>query len=179
MNNTGRFTLALMLGLLGALTVSPLAAQAPSRDGFFIGFGFGYGSLGVEGGDERTSSASGFLALGGALNDRILLGGESNAWVKEESGVTLTVGSVNAVVYVYPTPGGPFFLKGGLGFARVEVDTGLGSGDEGGVGVQLGAGYDIGFGGRFAVTPFGNFLLGSFDGGNTNILQLGLGVHWY
>lgn len=161
-------------------TAAPASAQAPSRDGFFIGFGFGYGSLGIEDEPDRESSMSGFLTLGGALNQSILLAGESNAWLKEESGVTLTVGSVNAVVYFYPTAGGPFFLKGGLGVATVEVDAGaVGSADDTGLGVTLGAGYDIGFGGRFAVTPFGNFLLGNFDGGSTNILQLGVGVHWY
>ncbi len=174
-----RSVVSLVVAASVAAAASPAAAQAPSRDGFFIGFGFGYGSLGIEDESERESSLSGFLAIGGALNQSVLLAGESNAWVKEESGVTVTVGSVNAVVYFYPTAGGPFFLKGGLGVATIEVDAGAFGGDDRGLGLTLGAGYDVGFGGRFAVTPFGNFLLGNFDGGSTNILQLGVGVHWY
>jgi hypothetical protein len=33
--------------------------------------------------------------------------------------------------------------------------------------------------GRFGLTPYLNYLSGSFDGGNANVLQVGLGVNWY
>ena len=75
-----RFIRSLMvLGLLTFTGVATLEAQAPARSGFFIGFGFGYGSLGIEDAPERESSMAGYLKLGGALNDRLLLGAESEA----------------------------------------------------------------------------------------------------
>lgn len=159
---------------------TPAAAQAPSRDGFFIGFGLGWGSLGVEGADEREGGASGYLKLGGALNDQVLLGAETNGWRKEEGGATLTVSNLSAVAYVYPDPEGGFYLRGGVGLATIDLDLGVfGSGDETGTGLTLGAGYDIGFGGRFGLTPFANYMYGSFDGGSVSVFQLGLGVNWY
>jgi hypothetical protein len=172
-----RVLVAVILWLVFAV---PLHAQAPARDGFFIGFGFGWGSLGGEDVDERESSAVAYLKLGGALNDQLLLGAESNGWYKEESGVTITLSNLSGVAYFYPRPGWGLFLKGGLGIARLEVEiSGFGSGDDDGLGVILGGGYDIGFGGRFGLTPFANYIHSSFDGGSTNVLQIGVGANWY
>ena len=156
------------------------AAQAPAREGFFIGFGLGWGSLGIEDADEREGGAAAYIMIGGALSPRVLLGAESSGWYKEEQGVTVTSSNLSAVAYVYPNPMGGIFLKGGLGVATLEVDAGsLGSASDSGLGLTVGAGYDIGFGGRFALTPFASFLYGSFDGGSTNTFQLGLGFNWY
>jgi len=176
-----RITVALLLGLVAGVCQSdPLSAQAPARSGFFIGFGLGAGSLGVEDASEREASASGYFTIGGALNDKVLLGAESSAWVKEEDGVTVTSAALNAVAYVYPNPTGGFFLKGGLGVATLEVDGGaFGSASETGTALTLGAGYDIGFGGRFGLTPYGAFVYSKFDGGSTNLIHFGLGVNWY
>lgn len=172
-----RMTMLFCLTL--AALAAPASAQAPARDGFFIGFGLGWGSLGIEDGDERESGGAGYLKLGGALSDKVLLGAESNAWTKEEGGATLTMGTLTATAYLYPSETG-FYLAGGLGIARIEVDAGLlGSADDTGLGVSLGAGYDFGFGGRFGLTPYANFISGNFDGGNANVFQVGLGVNWY
>ncbi|MDX1493937.1 MAG: autotransporter domain-containing protein, partial [Longimicrobiales bacterium] len=168
----GLLTATLLLALQ-AVTVS---AQAPSRDGFFIGFGLGLGTLGFEDADERESAVSGYFKIGGALNEQLSLGAETNGWRKEEAGVTLTSTNISAVAYVYPSPDGGFYLKGGLGLANVDVDLGgFGGGDENGVGLTLGAGYDIGFGGRFGLTPYANLIYSSFDGGSSNLFQFGLG----
>ncbi len=180
------FRLITTAALLFAILPSSAAAQA-ERDGFFIGFGLGAGSLGVEDGDGRETGFSGYLKLGGALNDKVLLGAESNGWTKSESEfgaeATVTSGSLTAVAYVYPSPTSGFYLKGGAGLARIEVDaSGFGatfSDGETGTALTLGAGFDIGFGGRFALTPFGNFIYSSFDGGSTTLFQAGLGVNWY
>jgi hypothetical protein len=172
------------LSLLGIVAcaglAAPLNAQAPARSGFFIGFGLGAGSLGIEDASERQSAPSGYFKIGGAISDQVLLGAESTAWVKEEGAVTLTSTSVSAVAYVYLDPTGGFFLKGGLGLATVEVDSGLfGGASETGSAVTLGAGYDFGFGGKFGLTPYGGVVVSSFEGGNTNLLHFGLGVNWY
>lgn len=170
----------LVLILLACAAPAQLAAQVPERSGFFIGFGLGYGSLGVEDLSDRETGLSGYLKLGGTLNSKVLLGVETGGWTKEENGATLTYGSLNGVAYIYPSETSGFYLKGGAGLATVELDLGIaGSADSSGLGVTLGAGYDIGFGGRFGLTPYLNYLWGSFDGGNANVVQLGLGVNWY
>jgi hypothetical protein len=174
-----RMKVLLFLAVALAFTATAASAQAPAREGFFIGFGLGWGSFGVEDAGERQGGGAGYLKLGGALSDKVLLGAESSAWTKEEGGATLTFGTLTATAYVYPSATG-LYLSGGLGLARVEVDAGvLGSANDTGLGINLGAGYDIGFGGRFGLTPYANFISGSFDGGSANVFQLGLGVNWY
>jgi hypothetical protein len=175
-----RNALFAVLAIAACALPSEVVAQAPTRTGFFIGFGLGWGSLGFEDGDEREGGVAGYFKIGGAISPSVLLGAESNGWYKEELGIAITSGNLSAVAYVYPNPASGFYLKGGLGLARLEVDAGsFGSASDEGLGLTLGAGYDIGFGGRFALTPFANLVYGSFDGGSTNTLQFGLGVNWY
>jgi hypothetical protein len=134
----------------------------------------------MEDATERETSMSGYFKIGGALNDQVLLGAETAFWVKDEAGVEYGAGGINAVAYGYPIPDGGLFLKGGLGLARLTVDAGVGGEtSEGGFGVTAGAGLDIGFGGRFGLTPYADFLYGIFDGGSINLLHFGLGVNWY
>ncbi|MHC4925435.1 MAG: hypothetical protein ACYTG4_15370, partial [Planctomycetota bacterium] len=58
-----------LVSLATAIAAASASAQSPARSGFFIGFGFGAGSFGVEDADERTSSVSGYFKIGGALSD--------------------------------------------------------------------------------------------------------------
>jgi hypothetical protein len=81
-----------MRTLLAALFVfataaGPAAAQGnpQTRDGFWINFGVGIGSLGCDDCDDRVNGNTGHLRMGGTLSQRLLLGGEINAWVKEKA----------------------------------------------------------------------------------------------
>jgi len=78
-------------------------------------------------GGDREGSFTGFLKLGGTLNDRVLLGVEGNAWVKEQDGLTLTLGSFTGTVTFYPQASSGFFLKGGVGLSYVDTEFGDGS----------------------------------------------------
>lgn len=151
-----------------------------TREGFWIGFGLGAGSLGCEDCGDRETALSGNLKLGGTINPRFLLGVETNGWYKSESGVTLTYGNLSAVGYFYPSETSGFYLKGGLGLASLELDLdGFGSGSETGSGAVLGLGYDARVGRNFSLTPYLNFMAGSFDDGTANVVQLGLGFTWH
>jgi len=80
--------ITVMLSVWGA---SVGAAQHPQvRKGFWIGFGFGYGSSNVScdgcGSASRESGGAGFIKLGGTLNDKVLLGGEINAGRSRQAG---------------------------------------------------------------------------------------------
>ena len=166
-----------ILGLLVLMTAG--AAQAQSHEGFWVGFGFGGGSLGIADGTDRDTGVVGYVKLGGTINERLLLGVESNAWVKEQSGTTLTHTNTSAVAYFYPSATNGFFLKGGLGWSRLSVEV-LGiSVTENGGGAVLGVGYDVRVGDNWSVTPVLNFNGGAFAGGNTNISELGVGISWH
>ena len=169
--------IAYMLGLFALMTAG--TAQAQSHEGFWVGFGVGGGSLGIDGGTNRDTGAVGYVKLGGTISERFLLGMESNAWRKEQTGVTLTHTNLSAVAYFYPSATNGFFLKGGLGWSRLTVGVvGLGVTENGG-GAVLGLGYDARIGDNWSITPVVNFNGGAFDGGNTNVSEFGVGVSWH
>ena len=184
-------TAAVALALMGA---SVGAAQHPQvRQGFWIGFGFGYGSSNVScdgcPSAGRESGGAGFIKLGGTLNDKWLLGGEINAWTKSSGGVTADLGNVSFAAYLYPRPKSGFFVKGGVGFATTRLHN-SGTADANGYGFVLGLGYDIRVGTNISITPVGNFYFGS-DGdlkesGTTletgwkhNVYDFGLGITFH
>lgn len=156
-----------------------LLAQHPQeRNGFWIGFGFGYGSLGVDDCDEcgRDGGLAGNFRLGGKLSDKVLLGFESNAWIDEDFGTTVTAGTGTATVYFYPSPTGGLHFKGGLGLAHLDIED---AGEDTGEGLLLGAAYDIRVGRNTSVVPSIGFYAGDFDGGSINILVFGVGVTFH
>ena len=168
--------------LVALLGVQNGAAQSrpQTREGFFIGFGLGVGSLGCQDCGSRESGFSGYLKLGGTVNEKLLLGFESNGWVKQQSGVTLSQSNASAVAYFYPQVESGFFLKGGFGVSTLKLDvSGFGSGSESGFGVVAGLGYDARVGTNFSLTPYANIMSGSFSGGSTNVFQAGLGLTWH
>lgn len=172
-----------ILGLTLLASSRPAEAQDSGpreRQGFWIGFGLGPGSLSCDDCSGSETSYSGNFRLGGTISRKVLLGFESNAWYKEQSGVSLTMANASAVVIFYPSATGGFHLKGGLGVSRLEVEiSGLGGGGETGAGALLGIGYDFRAGRNFSLTPFLNGLGGNFDGGSANFWQVGLGLSWH
>ena len=174
---------AILALLLTGLVAIPGAAQNPqTREGFWISFGFGVGSLGCDdcGDDEREVGTNFNLRLGGTMSQRLLIGGEVNGWTKSERGVTLTVSNIGPVLLFYPNAGGGLFLKGGIGMANTSLDPGNGSLtiEETGVGITIGLGYDARVGRRFALTPYFDILGSSYDGGSFNQVAFGLGFTW-
>jgi len=153
------------------LASSASAQKAQTRQGFWIGGGLGYGSLGCDGCD-RVGAPSGYLKLGGTLRQNILLGVETNGWTKSEFGNRLTMGNVSGAVYWYPMTTNGMFVKAGAGYS--VLDNGFAS--TSGFGLLGGVGYDVRVGRNLSVTPVANWFRGSFDGGSANVLQIGLGV---
>lgn len=181
-----------MLLLFVVLGSSAVQAQRPqTREGFWISFGFGGGSAGIScdfcGNADRESGATGHIRLGGTVSPKLLVGGEVNAWTKEEGGETVTLGNVSAVAYYYPAPAGGFFLKGGLGFSTIELEDSTGSSATGtGVGLVLGGGYDIRLARKFSLTPQINWFFGSIGeiegvdvGWKQNVFEFALGFTFH
>lgn len=157
---------------------SVVEAQRPqTRQGFWFNIGMGAGSLGCDDCATRVNGLSGQLSLGGTLSPRLLLGAGTNGWTKTEDGVTLTMGSLAALVRFYPSATGGFYLTGGLGIATLDLGLGsYGSASDTGVSAVLGIGYDIRVGQNVSLTPFWNGIGGSFDGYGANFGQIGVGV---
>ena len=163
------------IGLSAVLAVlvagSASAQQAQTRQGFWIGGGLGYGSLGCEGCD-RVGAPSGYLKLGGTIRQNILLGVETNGWTKSELGARLTMGNVSGAIYWYPMVSNGLFVKAGAGYSVLDNSFSSTSG----FGMLAGLGYDVRVSRNLSVSPVANWFRGSFDGGSANVLQIGLGV---
>ncbi len=174
----------------GLVPVSPNA-----RQGFWIGFGFGPGSAGADCTScttDRTTGFSGYLRMGGTVSPHVLLGGESNGWVRPESGVTETLAYASFIASIYPSAAGAFFLKFGIGGMTYEVSDGTGSLTATAPAGSIGLGYDVRVGKMLSVTPFVNVLASSavsfkINGISVptgqdirlNLVQLGAGLTWH
>jgi hypothetical protein len=174
-------TLLGTLALLLSLGASPLAAQhAQTREGFWVGAGMGYGSLGLscEGcaSVDRTGSVSGYVKLGGTLRQNILLGVEMNGWTKSEGAGRVTMGNLSGAAYWYPMANQGLFFKAGGGYSNLSADDGVNSASDGGFGVLGGLGYDIRAGRNLSITPVANWYRGKFNNGSANVLEFGVGV---
>ena len=171
-------------GLSALLTVllasTSFAQQAQTRQGFWVGGGMGYGSLGLScegcGDVDRTGGLSGYAKLGGTLRSNILLGVEMNGWTKSEAGGRVTMGNLSGAAYWYPMATNGLFIMAGAGYSALSADDGVSSATDSGFGILGGVGYDVRVGRNLSITPVANWFRGGFDGGSANVLQLGLGV---
>jgi outer membrane protein with beta-barrel domain len=154
-----------------AMATTAQAQEAAPRQGFWIGGGLGYGSLGCEGCD-RLSGFTGYLKLGGTVRQSLLLGVEMNGWGKSEFGQTITMGNLSGAGYWYPLGSGGLFVKAGLGYS--VLDDGFTS--ETGFGLLGGLGYDVRITRNLSLTPVANWYSGSFTPGALNVLDIGIGI---
>jgi len=170
-----------LLPLLAFALVQPAPASAQgrpqTRSGVWFNVGLGYGSLGCDGCGSREGGLSGGLAVGGTLSRKLILGAGTNGWSKSESGSTLTIGTLTALLRFYPSANGGFFIVGGLGLGTVSVSvSGLGSDSETGTGAVLGLGYDFRVGNNVSLTPYWNGFAVETSNTDGNVGQLGLSV---
>ena len=182
--------------LLAGLSCAASAAQAQypqRREGFWIGFGLGYGSANVSCDNcisgSRTGGPTLFLKLGGTPSRDLLIGASFNGWTHDLNGANETMGNVTASLFYYPVTTSGFFLTGGLGFSAYNINSspevnGSGWGFTGGVG------YDVRVGRNISLTPVVNYTygaLGDFEvpgigtarGWKQNVIDVGLGVTFH
>lgn len=180
-----------LVAALALLAAPPAAGQENGEDeghvprsGFWLGGGLG-------GGVDHDGNGGGaaYFRLGGTLGPGLLLGGDVVGHSREVdvtggADADLSRGNVTASLLLYPAEQGDFFVKGGLGFAYTELTQEQGdltvSTDDTGLGLTLGAGYDVQLGdGNLFLTPNLDVLLQSFDGLEASdtlfLLTVGLG----
>lgn len=154
--------------------------QLPLRHGFWFSGGLGLGSLGCSDCGSRDNGASASVSLGGTLSQHVQLGGGVDVWAREENGVSMSAGTVTALVRVYPSLRSGFFLTGGVGGASVSASATSGgwglAATTSGAGAMLGLGYDIRVGRSVSLTPYYSAVGMAFDNGDLNFAQLGIAV---
>jgi outer membrane protein with beta-barrel domain len=183
--------------LLTALSCAASVAQAQypqRRDGFWIGFGLGYGSSNVTcdicGTGPRKDGITAFLTLGGAPRRNLLIGGAINSWSHSDGSATETATNLTASLYLYPQTKSGFFVTGGLGFSNYHVNSAP-SFDGTGWGFTGGVGYDFRVGRDVSLTPVVNYVYGGVGDVNEaglgavrtrwkqNVVEFGLGVTFH
>jgi hypothetical protein len=180
------------MGLV-ALAAGPAGAQ--TREGFFVGFGAGYGWAKVDcdecdlGESEREASVTAHVRLGTTLTERLSVGAELNGWFDSEDEDNVALFNVTGAFYLYPADSG-LFIKAGAGLSRADFDLGGEELSGMGWGVMAGVGYDIPIGDTTAVTPVATFWYGKpgdlqfedipvLTGFKHNVFEIGVGVTFY
>jgi hypothetical protein len=166
-------------GILGQPDAAAGQGHAQEREGFWVSFGLGYGSLGIEGLSDREDGLSGNLSLGGTISPRFLLGGGTTGWTKDVDGLRITFGTLLLLGRFYPNEDGGFFLNFGLGAGQVSISEGSSSISESGGGAVLGVGYDVRVGPRWSLTPYANAIGFSIEGDRADVFQFGLGLTFH
>jgi hypothetical protein len=159
----GRSIVVWSLSLVSCLASASAASAAhpQERHGFWITLGGGVGSAQISCDDcpsDRETDVVGHVALGGTLNEHLLVGADINLWSKEQEGVTVNLYNALATLTIYPQASSGFFLKAGAGLSFADNDLREGSTtitlDFGnGLGLVAGAGYDVRVGRNISITP--------------------------
>lgn len=176
--------------LLGAAAPRLAAQRVAERHGFWFGGGVGMGSARLScsicrGG--RDGGLSGYLRLGATITPQVLIGGETTIWYHTQNSVDYLLGSVQAVVYLYPVKKSGFYLKSGFGLAQYSAKDKTDKLSTQALAVQVGVGYEVAIGNSMSIVPYANLIgtsaadlrFNSTVSGlsaKTSLLQIGVGI---
>jgi hypothetical protein len=163
-----------------------------TRSGFWAGLGVGGGSAEMDCSscsNFRFTGLSGYVRAGITVTRVLLLGVETDGWVRSSSDVDDRVGFASLVLLWYPIPSGALYVKAGYGGMKYHSDE---SGDlltAKARSVSLGLGYEVRMRGNVSLVPFVNGLatssvqqyrdeipVGNGNDFNLTLVQFGLGV---
>lgn len=182
--------------LVASFVIAPRAGAQHHvrREGFWYGFGLGYGAA-VASCDNcvsgpRTGGVTAFFKLGGTPSRNLLIGGAVSGWAHGGGGATETMGHITGSLYYYPISGSGLFVTTGLGFATYHMTSGAVSGT--GWGAVAGLGYDIGLSRHASLTPVATVLIGGIGsltqagvtgvyatGWKQTLVDVGLGITFH
>lgn len=184
----------LMAGLAAGLLLLPMATlsaqKAAERHGVWVGAGLGLGSAKLSCDvcrTNRTGGTAAYLRAGATVTRSVLVGLEATGWYKSKNDVDQLLGSLQAVVLLYPRPASGFYLKTGLGISQFSAKDNQDEVSSQALSMQFGVGYEVAMGRGMSIVPYANFL-GSTGGdvrfnntvsglsANTSLLQFGVGL---
>ncbi len=166
------------------------AQRAAARRGVWFGAGLGMGSARLSCTicrAGRDGGTSGYLRVGATLTPRFLLGAETTLWYHSENDINFLLGSVFAVVYLYPMNNSGFYIKTGLGVAQYSAKDPNDKISTQAIAGQVGVGYEVLVARNLSIVPFANFQgtagadvrfnnTVSDLSANTSLIQVGLGI---
>jgi len=186
---------AIATAVLMLLAATPVRAQRTAvHEGYWIGFGFGGGTvLGEDFFDgDAKFGGSGFLRMGGSPSQQLLIGGELIGWGTDQADVQIARGAMMFTAMYFPSPKGGFYVKGSAGFAgRTEKewvyfptlpvvgDREHISNEDSGIGLGAGLGYDIQVARNFFITPALDFVYTGTEGDGASLLLFTVGATWH
>ena len=159
------------------LAAAPLAAQRQGppagSSGLWLGGGAGLGwaRVGCRICDaNRGHSLSAYGHAGFALSPRIILGGEVELWRQgarpdQNRPATEWMMGYSAVMFWYPSPRQPYYLKSGFGLVTYRIHDNTDALTATALGPQIGAGWEFPIASHIAVVPYANFLFASTGAG--------------
>jgi hypothetical protein len=163
--------------LLVSLAAAPLVAQRqgppPGNTGLWLGGGAGLGwaRVGCRICDaNRGHSLSAYGHAGFALSPRIILGGEVELWRQgarpdQNRPTTEWMMGYSAVMFWYPSPRQPYYLKSGFGLVTYRIHDDTDALTATALGPQIGAGWEFPIASHIVVVPYANFLFASTGAG--------------
>ena len=163
--------------LLVTLAATPLTAQRQgppaASSGLWLGGGAGVGwaRVGCRICDaNRGHSLSAYGHAGFALSPRIILGGEVELWRQgarpdQNRPATEWMMGYSAVMFWYPSPREPYYLKSGFGLVTYRIHDATDALTATALGPQIGAGWEFPIASHIAVVPYANFLFASTGAG--------------
>ena len=179
------------------LAATTLCAQRRSeRAGGWIGIGAGPGNAGATC-DECTSDRlwgfSGMVRAGGTITQNLLLGFETNGWLRSTDEIDSRLGFASLTATLFPSLATTFYIKVGLGGMSYYAQEQTAGGNELSAlapAVMAGIGYEIVIPGAPVIVPYFNYLASTSVDVSVNgqavptstisvsLLQLGVGLLW-
>ena len=160
----------LLLVAVLSVAAAPLVGQQPaSRPALWLsaGVGLGWARFHCQICDaNRGHALSGYAEAGGRLSGRVLVGGEVQGWLKnyntdQGDPVDELLLAYSGVIYWYPSPRYPYYLKGGFGLVTYRLDVGTDRITASALGPQIGIGWEVRAVSHFSLVPYVNVLVAS------------------
>jgi hypothetical protein len=167
----------LLAGPVAAAVQQGAPDAAVPRAGLWLSAGAGAGIR-----SEAGAGFGAYVRMGGTLSRNLLLGGEVIGIFDPGPSADVTLGNATVVAVFDPAERGGLLWKGGIGLASftTRVDELDVTGDDQGVGITLGAAYDVALGTNLWLTANLDVLVQSFDGfADSSVIMatVGLGMH--
>jgi hypothetical protein len=176
--------------LVGSTATLHAQGGVAEHRGLWFGAGVGMGSARLSCSicrSGRDGGGSGYIRVGATLTPQFLLGGETVLWYHSQGQVDYLLGSIQAVVYLYPIKKSGLYLKTGLGIAQYSAKDNNDKVSTQALAGQFGAGYEIQISRSMSIVPYANFLGTSgadvrFNdtvsnlSANTSLIQVGVGI---
>lgn len=161
---------------------------APRRSGLWLSAGIGGGAEAFDAKDglgwsDDRGGAIGYIKLGGTVSPSLRIGAEFQSWTSryQAQGYDRSLSSLMVIAQWYPAAQGDFWLRGGVGIARAEVD--YAPGVNGGVGFRsdglataIGLGYDFRLARNVALVPTIDLTAHRYDNVDDRVVSFGLGI---